>query len=152
MSNQRHLGIKRSMRYCLAQSYSIIFESLINVKISLTELPKNQRIERYQQFQKDVKDHSPNTLQAQLAKQIIHIKVLKICNFTIMYLISSIRKEKLSHFSINLTQHQHLCYSVQFISVAQSCLTLRPHESQHARPPCPSQTPGVDSDSCPLSW
>ena len=25
-----------------------------------------------------------------------------------------------------------------------------PHESQHARPPCPSQTPRVHSDSCPL--
>ena len=28
-------------------------------------------------------------------------------------------------------------------------LTLRPHESQHARPPCPAPTPGVHSDSCP---
>ena len=28
-------------------------------------------------------------------------------------------------------------------SVAQSCPTLRPHESQHRRPPCPSPTPGV---------
>ena len=28
---------------------------------------------------------------------------------------------------------------------------LRPHESQHARPPCPSPTPGVHSDSCALS-
>ena len=28
----------------------------------------------------------------------------------------------------------------------------RPHESQHARPPCPSPTPGVHSDSRPLSW
>ena len=25
--------------------------------------------------------------------------------------------------------------------------SLRPHESQHARPPCPSQTPGVHTDS-----
>ena len=28
---------------------------------------------------------------------------------------------------------------------------LRPHESQSARPPCPSQTPGVHSDSRPSS-
>ena len=27
----------------------------------------------------------------------------------------------------------------------------RPHEPQHARPPCPSPTPGVHSDSCPSS-
>ena len=37
----------------------------------------------------------------------------------------------------------------QFSSVAQSCPTLRPHESQHTRPPCPSPTPGVHSDSHP---
>ena len=29
--------------------------------------------------------------------------------------------------------------------------SLRPHELQHARPPCPSPTPGVYSNSCPLS-
>ena len=29
--------------------------------------------------------------------------------------------------------------------------SLRPHELQHARPPCPSPTPGVHSDSHPLS-
>ena len=29
--------------------------------------------------------------------------------------------------------------------------SLRPHESQHARPPCPSPTPGVHSDACPSS-
>ena len=29
--------------------------------------------------------------------------------------------------------------------------SLRAHESQHARPPCPSPTPRVHSDSCPLS-
>ena len=28
--------------------------------------------------------------------------------------------------------------------------SLRPHESQHARPPCPLPTPGVHSNSCPL--
>ena len=34
-------------------------------------------------------------------------------------------------------------------SVVSDC--LRPYESQHARPPCPSPTPGVHSDSHPLS-
>ena len=29
--------------------------------------------------------------------------------------------------------------------------SLRPHELQHARPPCPSPTPGVHSDSCASS-
>ena len=39
----------------------------------------------------------------------------------------------------------------EFISVAQSCPTLRPHGLQHARPPCPSLTPRVHQNSCPLS-
>ena len=40
--------------------------------------------------------------------------------------------------------------SVQFsCSVVSNC--LQPHESQHARPPCPSPTPGVHSDSRPSS-
>ena len=30
--------------------------------------------------------------------------------------------------------------------------SLRPHGLQHARPPCPSPTPRVHSNSCPLSW
>ena len=41
--------------------------------------------------------------------------------------------------------------SVQLSSVAQSCPTLWPRELQHARPPCPSPTPGDHSNSCPSS-
>ena len=40
--------------------------------------------------------------------------------------------------------------SVQFSHSVVSD-SLRPHASQHARPPCPSPTPGVYSNSCPLS-
>ena len=42
-----------------------------------------------------------------------------------------------------------------FSSVQFSCSvmpdSLRPHGLQHARPPCPSPTPEVYSNSCPLS-
>ena len=40
--------------------------------------------------------------------------------------------------------------SVQFNHSVMSD-SLRPHGPQHARPPCPSPTPGVYSNSCPLS-
>ena len=39
--------------------------------------------------------------------------------------------------------------SVQLLSCSDS---LQPHESQHARPPCPLPTPRVYLNSCPLSW
>ena len=54
--------------------------------------------------------------------------------------------------------YQYLCIvegkgislSVQFSRSVMSD-SLWPHESQHPRPPCPSPTPGVYSNSCPSS-
>ena len=40
----------------------------------------------------------------------------------------------------------------KFSSVTQSCPTQKPYRLQHTRLPCPSPTPGVCSNSCPLSW
>ena len=52
----------------------------------------------------------------------------------------------------DLQSHFFFCF---FSSVQSSRSvvsdSLRPHESQHARPPCSSPSPGVHSDSCPSS-
>ena len=48
----------------------------------------------------------------------------------------------------------HQFYSVNIlVQFSRSVMSdsLWPHELQHARPPCPSPTPGVYSNSCPLS-
>ena len=54
-----------------------------------------------------------------------------------------------------LTVNVRTCLSPH-ISVQFSCSVMsdssRPHESQHTRPPCPSPTPGVHSDTRPSSW
>ena len=50
-----------------------------------------------------------------------------------------------SYFKISLSS----C-SVQFSHSVVSH-SLRPHGLQHSRPPCPSPTPGVYPNSCPLS-
>ena len=50
----------------------------------------------------------------------------------------------------NVFTEQHTPRSVQF-SCSVVSDSLRPHESQHARPPCPSPTPRVHSDSRPSS-
>ena len=49
-----------------------------------------------------------------------------------------------SHSAITIT------FSVQFSHWVLSH-SLRPQESQHAKPPCPSPTLGVHPNSCPLS-
>ena len=56
----------------------------------------------------------------------------------------------------NRPWYHHLNSSVFHLSSVQFSLSvvsdsLWPHELQHARPPCPSPTPGVHSDSCPSS-
>ena len=45
----------------------------------------------------------------------------------------------------------HWISSVQFSHSVMSD-SLWSHGLQHARPPCPSSTPGVYPNSCPLSW
>ena len=47
------------------------------------------------------------------------------------------------------TQYTHQFSSVQSLSSVDS---LQPHGLQHTRPPCPSLTPRVYSNSFPLSW
>ena len=56
------------------------------------------------------------------------------------------------HFQghIKIKDIQSQFSSVQFSRSVESN-SLPPHESQHARPPCPSPTPGVHSDSHPSS-
>ena len=56
----------------------------------------------------------------------------------------------------NICLYMDKGYVHKFSSVHFSCSvmsdSLWPHESQHARPPCPSPTPGVHSNLCPSSW
>ena len=53
------------------------------------------------------------------------------------------------HCSLNFFQN-HQFSSVQFSHSVVSN-SLRPHELQHTRPPCPSPTSRVHLNSCPLS-
>ena len=59
-----------------------------------------------------------------------------------------LEKGKATHSSILAREFHGL--SVQFSSSVMSD-SLRPHELQHTRPPCPSPTPGVHSNSRPSS-
>ena len=54
------------------------------------------------------------------------------------------------YFNWSLLSYCHQFSSVKFSHSVVSD-PLRPHESQQARPPCPSQTPGIHSNSCPLT-
>ena len=58
-----------------------------------------------------------------------------------------------AHFRTRLKMYRSMSSRNQSVQFSRSVVSdsLRPHESQHARPPCPSPTPGVYSISCPSS-
>ena len=56
-------------------------------------------------------------------------------------------------FSIRLPVFVSFWFAYLSVQFSRSLLSdfLQPHVLQHARPPCPSPTPGVHWDSCPSS-
>ena len=62
------------------------------------------------------------------------------------------RIENIYHLSINQKEVEDIKLDkvVQFSHSVLSA-SLRPHEPQHTRPPCPSPTPRVHPNPCPLS-
>ena len=75
----------------------------------------------------------------------------KIKSATVSNVSPSICREVMGPYQNQTSKLYQNYLPFQFSSVAQSCPTLRPHESQHTRPPCPSPTPRVHSDSRPSS-
>ena len=63
---------------------------------------------------------------------------------------------KKSELSQNLctSMSSSVYYRINSVQLSLSVVSdsLWPHGLQHTRPPCPSPTPGVYSNSCPLSW
>ena len=53
---------------------------------------------------------------------------------------------------IGRQQYKNVCSSSDQFSCWVVSDSLRPHGLQHARPPCPTPTPRVYSNSCPSSW
>ena len=79
------------------------------------------------------------------------------CKFYLLFSINNYR-----NYMIKLISPNQIIISLWFSvffpniihdsSVVQSCPTLQPHKPQHTRPPCPSPTPKVYPNPCPLSW
>ena len=69
------------------------------------------------------------------------------CSHPALELETDYHKDALFRDGLNIKQ---MYSSVQF-SRSDMSDSLRPHELQHTRPPCPSPTPGVNTNSCPSS-
>ena len=70
------------------------------------------------------------------------------------YLLNFLLKTKtFGYWGFKGTMKRNSTIQIKSDQISHSVVSnsLRPHESQHARPPCPSPTPGINSDSCPSS-
>ena len=77
-------------------------------------------------------------------------KTIVLTRQTFVDKVMSLLLNMLSRLVITFLRRSKCISSVQFSHSVMS-YSLRPHESQHARPPCPSPSPGVHSDSHPSS-
>ena len=73
-------------------------------------------------------------------------KTIALTRWTLVGKVMSLLLNMLSRLVITFLPRSSVQFSHSVVSNS-----LRPHESQHARPPRPSPTPGVHSDSCPSS-
>ena len=87
----------------------------------------------------------------------IHFFPTNLTHWLVWNLLEAVRKTKgtlwlSTEFQLTVFSHSlFLQFSRSVVSDSVISDSLRPHESQHARPPCPSPTPGVYSNSCPSS-
>ena len=82
-----------------------------------------------------------------------HVEILLVCPWCEHCVFVYLRNTLCAiHITTADTTHTFIFnqLSVQF-SCSLTSDSLQPHELQHARPPCPSPSPRVYSDSCPLS-
>ena len=82
----------------------------------------------------------------------IYIWALFAMCFTTMYeCLHVVSPHVYIYTQISVHIHVYMQFSSVHFSNSVLSDSLRPHELQHTRPPCPSPTPGVHSDSQPSS-
>ena len=87
-----------------------------------------------------------------------HLNIQAHKHITHMHTYTGTHTHKHTHKHTGICTHMHITHiytfrSDQISQISCSVLSdsLQPHEPQHARPPCPSPTPGVHPDSHPSS-
>ena len=96
-------------------------------------------------FRAGIKSCSSIYLQKQAWRMTQHRHLIHVCGIDLNYWMQSNGRMGFMSFRFRIQFS-----SVQFSHSVMSD-SLQPHESQHARPPCPSSNPGVHSNSCPSS-
>ena len=113
----------------------------------------------FQHWQKNLKNMAQNVIHSpwEWTKGPWHCLVTKLLLFCLAWLISFASAKEAFRFVSSLTKfilwNEGKALEVSSVQFSRSVMSdsLRPHESQHARSPCPSPFPRVHSDSRPSS-
>ena len=85
-----------------------------------------------------------------LSRRMFHVQLRKSMYHS-FFIHSSVYGHLVCFFVLANVNSATVNLGVQF-SCSVVSDSLQPHRLQHARPPCPSPTPEVYPNSCPLSW
>ena len=123
------------------------------LQYSCLENPRQRSLACYSPWGHKESDKTEHRHSDKKKKKLL-CKDLKNLNYTLKQPKEEITVEISNIRNILYENHgMQLKYCVSSVQFSGSDVSdsLRPHESQHARPACPSPTPGVHSDSRPSS-
>ena len=86
-----------------------------------------------------------------LAIHIQYITIIIINYHSCEFKPGNVKRQNRLSVGVKNEKHQEVRFSSAQFSCSVMSNSLGPHESHYARPPCPSPTPGVHSDSRPSS-
>ena len=87
-----------------------------------------------------------------MSYELIYILVLHILGFSDIQNFFFKDYTMLWHRNWKRAEYVKLTFSLVQFSRSVISDSLQPHELQHTRPPCPSPTPRVHPNPCPLCW
>ena len=96
---------------------------------------------------KKIKSATVSTFPPSICHEVMGLDVMSLVFWMLSF------KPAFSLSSFTLIKRLFSSFTLSAFQFSHSVMSnsLRPHELQHARPPCLSPTPGVHSNSCPLS-
>ena len=103
----------------------------------------------YDVFETLQTSHSWNSILWKAKWHRAGVSPISLIQWSIQFIIKSTSPPPKYNLKTPIILYSH-CLSVQFSHSVVS-YSLRPHELQHARPPCPSPNPGVHPNPCPSS-